>query len=211
MLASMEHGLDTQQPEPGRRPTRYGFVAGVVAGLLGSGLAAALIVATLGAATAQTASPTPGAPGGKLPGRGFGHFGHGFGFGGALHGEFTVPGPNGGYQTMAMQSGTVTSVRSSSLTVKSADGYSRTCAIDSTTLVDAGQNGIGSVKNGDVVRVLALVNGSTAHAVRVDDVTNIRQLEGRWRPMRPMRPNGSAPAPGASPATFSQTTYSTAA
>lgn len=188
------------------RRSRFGFAAGVVAGVLAAGVAAVLIVATLGAAGAQT--PSPSSPSQKLPGRGFGHFGHGFGFDGALHGEFTVPGPNGGFQTMAMQTGTVTAVRSSSMTVKSADGFSKTYVIDGNTLVDAGQNGIGSVKNGDMVQVLAIVSGSTAHAVRVDDATNIRNLEGRWRPMRPMRPNKTQPAPGASPATFSQTSYS---
>jgi hypothetical protein len=196
---------DVEAGLPPRR-SRFGFGAGVVAGVLAAGVAAVLIVATLGAAGAQTPTPTPSQ---RLPGKGFGHLGHGFGgFGGALHGEFTVPGPNGGYQTMAMQTGTVTAVRSSSLTVKSADGYSKTYVVDGNTLVDAGQNGIGSVKNGDTVHVLAIVSGSTARAVRVEDATNIRNLEGRWRPMRPMRPKETQPSPGSSPATFSQTSYS---
>jgi len=189
------------QPQP--RRSRYGFVAGLIAGLLAAGVAAALLVATLGAAGAQTPTPTPGTPGQKMPG--LGHFKHGFGFGGALHGEFTVPGPNGGYQTLAMQTGTVTSVSGSSITVKSADGYSKTYVVDTNTLVDAGRDGIGSVKNGDTVRVLATVSGSTLHAVQIDDVTNIRNLEGRWHPMRPKH---TQPSPGSSPATFSQTSYS---
>jgi hypothetical protein len=196
-----------QQPEPQPRRNRLGFFAGLVAGVLGTGLAAALIVAAVGAG-AQTPSPSPTAPAQKAPGfgrhfRGFG----GFGFGGALHGEFTVPGPNGGYQTLAMQTGSVTAVSGSSVTVKSDDGYTKSYIVDGNTLVDAGQNGIGSVKKGDSVRVLAIVSGSATHAVRVDDVTNIGRLDGRWLPMRPRRQQAPGSAPESSPATFSQTSY----
>jgi hypothetical protein len=64
----------------------------VVAGIFAAGLIAGLIVSTLNIAGAQTPSPSPG---GKLH-SGFGHGFKHFGPGGGIHGQFTVPAPNGG-------------------------------------------------------------------------------------------------------------------
>ncbi|MEI8408959.1 MULTISPECIES: hypothetical protein [unclassified Kribbella] len=47
-------------------------------------------------------------------------------FGDALHGEFVTAKDGGGYETIATQKGEVTAVSTTSITVKSADGYSRT-------------------------------------------------------------------------------------
>src|SRR6266498_2326 len=112
-------------------------------------------------------------PEGKL--RGFGGFGHhGFGLGGpgfALHGEFVVPKSGGGYQAIATQQGSVTSVSSSSITVKSDDGYTKTYKVTADTLVNAARDGIGSVKTGDTVALTATISGGTATAVELHDIT----------------------------------------
>jgi hypothetical protein len=113
----------------------------------------------------------------------FGHdpFGHKFGRG-AIHGEFTTKAPDGGFRTQATQLGEVTAVSQSSITVKSEDGFSRTYAVNEDTLVNAGRDGIGSVKTGDQVQVSALVEGDTARAVHVFDTTNVQRLRERWWP-----------------------------
>jgi hypothetical protein len=94
-----------------------------------------------------------------------------FGFGplGAIHGQFVAPKPGGGYQTIDTQRGTVTAVSTSSLTVKSSDGYTRTYQVTSSTSVDAQRAGIGSVKTGQTVSVLGTVHGSSATATQIVD------------------------------------------
>jgi hypothetical protein len=99
-------------------------------------------------------------------------FKHGmFGFGPSLHGEFTVEKEDGGYQTVATQTGEVTAVSTDSITVKSEDGYSRTYAVTEDTMVNAARDGIGDIKNGDTVHVMATVADGKATAVNVNDNT----------------------------------------
>jgi hypothetical protein len=74
----------------------------------------------------------------------------------------------------------VTAVSKSSISVKSEDGFSRTYAVTEDTLVNAGRDGIDSVKTGDAVQLTALVEGDTARAVHVSDITNLRRLRERW-------------------------------
>jgi len=169
-------------PASGRR--RLGFYAGVAAGILAATAAVTAIVAGIATATAQTSSPQPSSnakPFGFPRHGGFGKFGPGFGRD-VLHGTFTTPAPNGGYQTVAVQRGTVTSVGSSSITLKSEDGYTHTYAVDDNTLVNAGNEGIADVNKNDVVQLTAIVDGSTSHAVHVLDITTVKQLRGRWMP-----------------------------
>jgi hypothetical protein len=120
----------------------------------------------------------PGEPGG--PGKGgFGPRGE-FGLGGALHGEFVVPKDGGGYQTVATQRGEVTAVSKDSITVKSADGYSRTYTLTADTLVNAARDGIGDVKTGNTVTVTAVVTDGKATASSVSDGT-VRDAAGqKW-------------------------------
>jgi hypothetical protein len=94
---------------------------------------------------------------------------------GAVHGTVVVPKPGGGYQTVAFQNGKVTAVSSTSITLHSADGYSHTYQVTSSTLVNARRDGIGSIKAGNQVVVTATVSGSTATATRVIDVSLIQQ------------------------------------
>jgi hypothetical protein len=167
----------------GNRRRRRG--AGIAVGVFAAGLVIGIMLAGLNVAGAQSSSPsqTPNS-GTRRPGLGFGPGGFGhfwFGFG-ALHGEFTIPAPGGGYQTLAVQTGQVTSVSASSIAVKSEDGFVRTYSVDDSTLVTAGNNGISDVKTGDTVRVVAVVSGGKARAVDIVDATTVQQSRGRWAP-----------------------------
>jgi hypothetical protein len=168
----------------------------VVAGIFIAGLVVGMIIASLHIAGAQTPSPSAGANGKQFRGHGHEGFGHkGFGFSGGIHGQFTVPAPGGGYETLATQTGEVTSVGSSSITVKSEDGYTHTYSVDNNTLVDAGNNGIADVAKGDTVRVLALVSGGKSAAVQIFDATKVKHLRQRYfqRPEK-VQPSASASA-----------------
>lgn len=163
--------------------------------LVAAGAAVGLTLAGLGVAAAQTDEQAPTAakpPAAQAPP--MGHHGPGGPGGhkammGALHGEFTTKAPGGGYQTLATQVGEVTAVSAGSITVKSEDGYSRTYSVDDGTLVNAGNNGIADVKDGDNVHVTAVVADGKARAVDIDDGTQVRELRGRWAPPRPERGN----------------------
>ena len=171
-------------PVPGRR-ARAPWI--VVAGIFVVGLIVGLILT--GAAGAQTPSPSPTARGRHF--KGFGHgFGHGRFGGGSIHGQFTVPAPGGGYQTILTQIGTVQSVSGSSITVKSEDGYTHTYSVDNDTLVAAGNNGITDVAKGDTVRVLAV--GSNAK--EIIDATKVQSLRQKYWKQRPEKPESPEPS-----------------
>lgn len=188
-------------PRPPRRRPRWaaplaGMAALALAGGAGvsfavthSGTAKAANTAAVVAASSPTASPSPSSsqpakgPGGHhrwlgtLPFRGGAlpfRAGVGFGLGGMVHGQFTAPKPGGGYQTVDVQRGAVSAASASSVTVKSADGFTATYAVTSSTVVDAKAAGIGSVKQGDTIFVTATVSGTTATAANIFDVTAIK-------------------------------------
>ena len=109
-------------------------------------------------------------------------FGPGLGFPGgmfgAVHGQVTLAKPGGGYQTMDMQRGKVTAVSTNSITVRSSDGFTASYAVAASTVVDAQRDGIGSVKVGNQVVVLATVSGSKATATSITDVSLLQQGRG---------------------------------
>jgi hypothetical protein len=114
----------------------------------------------------QPGQGMPGAPG-KDGGRhgGFGMRGMGMG----IHGSFVVKNPSGdGYVTVLMQRGVVTAVSSTSITVKSEDGYSKTYAVDADTKVNR-DGAIADIKADADVVVMATESGSTATATRIAD------------------------------------------
>ena len=181
---------------------RVAVMAGVIAvGVLaGAGVA---VAATSSSSPTPTPSASPSASA-KPPSRGLppkgawrihgapGHLGPAFGvpgmfgpafggpgmFGGllgAVHGTVVVPKSGGGYQTVAFQSGKVTAVSSTSITLRSADGYSHTYPVTSSTIVNAQRDGIGSIKAGNQVVVTATVSGSTTTVIRIIDVTQLQQ------------------------------------
>jgi hypothetical protein len=80
----------------------------------------------------------------------------------SLHGEFVVPDGAGGYTTVLTQTGTVTAISPTSITVRSEDGFSQTYVMPST----AGNAGAPFATDDQVV-VRATRNGQTA------TVTNI--------------------------------------
>lgn len=98
----------------------------------------------------------------------------GMAFGG-IHAEATVPDGEGGYRTMLTQVGEVTAVSAGSITVRSEDGYRHTYAITDDTSVDAGRGGIGDVAVGHEVHLVAHVQDGTDTAVRIGDLTRMRQ------------------------------------
>jgi hypothetical protein len=97
-----------------------------------------------------------------------------------LHGEFVVADGAGGYTAVLTQTGTVSAVSPTSVTVRSEDGYSQTYVIPST----AGNAGARLAAHDQVV-VRATRNGQTA------TVTNI----GNPQQDAPLGPGG----PGAPP------------
>jgi hypothetical protein len=89
-----------------------------------------------------------------------------------VHGQFVVPAA-GGYQTEAVQVGKVTAVSGSSITVRSADNYTKTYRVTPAARVVPG-HGINSVKSGNQVRVIATVRGSAATVTTVIDFSQLR-------------------------------------
>ena len=173
---------------------RLGILAGVVAfGVLaGAGVAFATTgspahPASPGSATAATPSPAP-SPSFRMP---FPHrlpsrigpaigglpFGGPIGAGmfGAIHGQFVAPKSGGGYQTIDFQNGKVTAVSSTSITLRSVDGYTHTYVVSSSTMVNAQRDGIGSIKTGNQVIVQATVSGATATAAQITDLSLLQQ------------------------------------
>lgn len=142
-------------------------------------------------------SSAPTAPG---PGRwdfgahrGFGPMGGGPGA--VLHGIYTVK--NGtGYKTEQIQLGTVEAGNSStSITVKSQDGYPQTYAVTSSTVVNSQAGGISTVKSGDQVRVEAVQQGNGYTATDIVDMTQISSSRagfGFAPPAGPQAPAGAA-------------------
>jgi hypothetical protein len=166
-----------------RRPY---IIAGVAVAALLGGAGAALAATHSSAPTASSSAlitnptPSPGAPGSTGPAAPRSrHFGPLFGLGGslfgALHGEFVIGKSGGGYETVDVQNGQVTAVSTTSITLKSADGFTKSYAVTSSTLLDAQRDGIGSVKVGNQASVQATVSGSTATAVSVEDLTLLQQ------------------------------------
>ncbi|MEV4368248.1 hypothetical protein AB0J71_14355 [Nonomuraea sp. NPDC049637] len=164
---------ETLENEPPRRRfPRSVLLAATTAVVLatGAGVAAA---SALSPAPSPTGTPPPAASPSAVPsgspsdkGRGWGR-----GFGGPpVHGEFVVPDGQGAYVTVATQYGDVTAVGQNSVTVKSADGYTKQYVVDAGTRINRDQ-GIDAIKTGQKVMVSAKVTGGTATAVTVHDVT----------------------------------------
>lgn len=205
-MADMEEPRNPS-PRPRSRGMKVSIAVGVATGLAvgATALAGAVTAPDPTAATdppaainAQTQPPDPdrgpgpGPAGRRGPGgTGMHKRGHGMGMG--IHGEFVVPAPGGGYQTMVSQNGEVIDVSATSIKVKSEDGFEKTYVVNDDTIVHAGDNGIADVKAGDKVHVLAVVTGDTANAVQVHDGTATRERREKWSPKRP-GPNKADPA-----------------
>jgi hypothetical protein len=173
---------------PQSSPRRWGLrataaavgVAAVIAAIGG----AAIYAATEGSSHSFGAPHQAFGQGGGMPAGPGGQHGSGGGPGPAavgstsLHGEFVVP-DGGGYTTVLTQTGTVTAISPTSITVRSEDGFSQTYVIPST----AGNAGAPFAMDDRVV-VRATRIGQTA------TVTNIGnpQLDGPSGPGGPGAP-----------------------
>jgi hypothetical protein len=175
-------------------------ITAVVALVVGAGAGVALAVTGSSSpspsASSPSPSPAPTAPPGHAFRPGFGGriFGPGagaFGAFGAVHGQFVVPKPGGGYQTIDTQRGQVTAVSNSSITVKSPDGFVKTYVVTSSTIVDAQRDGIGSIKVSDRAAVSATVSGGTATAVTITDLSKLQGLRQRFFPGGQPQPPGT--------------------
>ncbi|NUW40225.1 hypothetical protein [Nonomuraea rhodomycinica] len=221
-MSSEPDGFSPAETLAGEPPRRR-----VPRSLLLAAATALVAVSGAGVATAAALSPTPppppsatatptaspsATPSDQGPGQGR-RWGHRMGFGGpALHGEFVVPDGEGTYTTVATQYGDVTAVDQDSVTVKSEDGYTKEYTVDADTRVNRDE-GIASVKTGAKVMVIAKVDGETATAVAVRDVS-LRDGQdrhgrpfpdgrgGRWHDgghQWPGEPPTSSPAPSSPP------------
>lgn len=211
MTAGPEQDYNPRPDKPGLRAAwlgsrRVAILAGVITvGVLAGAGAAVAATSSSSPTPTPSAAPSPAATPpvpGKAPGGawrmsgGPGGFGPAFGGAGllggglfgAVHGTVVVPKSGGGYQTVAFQNGKVTAVSSTSITLRSADGYSHTYPVTSATNVNAQRDGIGSIKDGNQVVVTATVSGSTTTVIRIIDVTQLQQGFHRF----------FGPAPGAS-------------
>ncbi len=174
------------QPTPARRRRQILAGAALATGLVVGGTAVA--AATSNTATLERtagpgvqASQNGAAAGlGAADGTRDGRHGKGMrgGLHGALHGELTVPQADGtGTEVILVQRGAVTAVSSTSLSVKSTDGFTSTYKVSSSTRVRAGGGDtISAVKVGAQVHVVStkdkaalMVGGERKHGPRGGD------------------------------------------
>ncbi|MEV4344233.1 hypothetical protein AB0J83_07130 [Actinoplanes sp. NPDC049596] len=151
----------------GRKNAKLAVAGALVAVAVASAGITAGVMAATGGDSSSSAQGGPG--GGQFPGRGAMSGGGGAGPSAALHGEYVVSDGNGGYTTQLTQTGTVSAVSSSSITVKSTDGYSQTYVISSSTTVDNGADQISSVATGHTVQVIATSADAKATATSITD------------------------------------------
>jgi hypothetical protein len=119
-------------PEPRRWGMRETATAVGVAAVI-AGLGGAAIYAATGSDSPQMGAPHHAAAPGTMPGGPPGIGAHGPGTDSAppLHGEFVTPDGSGGYTTVLTQTGTVTAISSTSITVRSDDGYTQAYVVPS--------------------------------------------------------------------------------
>jgi len=186
-------GANWGDPAPAAAPAKKSWsgrktaIAAGVAVVIAAGGGAAIWAGTSGADTSAQQGGGPGGPGGGAFG---GPNGRAGGFGGmaalreALHGDFVVADGNGGYATERLQTGDVTELSATSVTLTSKDGYKQTYTIDSSTQKQ------GEVKQGDTnVTVVAKVNGQTATATSLGQTPQL----GKRQPGQGGRRNGGYP------------------
>jgi hypothetical protein len=101
----------------------------------------------------------------------------------SLHGEFVVPDGSGGYSTVLTQTGAVTAISPTSITVRSEDGYSQTYVIPNT----AGDAGVPFAVNDQVV-VHATRTGQTAIITNIGNAQQVGPA-GAGGPGRPPQRN----------------------
>jgi hypothetical protein len=115
-----------------------------------------------------------------------------------LHSEGVIEDAEGTFVTVRMQEGDVTAVSATSITVKSADGYTSTYVIsDETTTERDGAEGAPNV--GDTVHVRATVTGGTAtadvvHALSPEKAQELEEHRSAMEDWMSERPEGAGRA-----------------
>lgn len=144
-------------------------IAAVIAGLGGAAIYAATGQSAHGAGPMGSHAFGPpgfGGPGGPPPD---GQGGAAETRGPALHGEFVVPAGRGGFTTLVIQTGAVTAVSPTSVTVRSADGFSQQYVLDAGLRAPAvdEQVTIRAVREGQdgTVRITQLLDPREAPAI----------------------------------------------
>jgi hypothetical protein len=172
--------------------TRHRAVALVAAGVV-AGAAGGVVISQLGTAGATSPSPRP-SPGvhddfGEPPALGLrGPGGNGLlgGLGGGrvLHGEATVQKAGGGTTVVHFQSGAISAISGSTMTVKSTDGFTSTFTVNGTTRISLnGTDGtLSKLAKNDKVRVMGVEDGSDTVAKMVlDGVSALGMFRGQFR------------------------------
>jgi hypothetical protein len=208
-----------------RDRVRHAPRAVVIAGLVGvlavggAGVAFAAGSGSSSTSTPSSTSPTTTPGQAKGPHGAFGRGGPGafrglgglgglgigaLGGGGVVHGTVTIR-TSSGYKTVDIQVGTVSSkAGSTSITVKSADGFTQAYNVTSQTLVNSQAAGINSVAVGDQVSVEATVSNTGATATNIVDTTKIKNSRTSFG-FGPPPANGSSSSSNApAGATFNQ-------
>ena len=92
-----------------------------------------------------------------------------------LHGSVTLKNSSGGFTTYDFQSGTAETVASGAITVLSADSFSQTYQVLSSTVMRDSSQG---VQHGDTVTVVGVVDGANVDAKQVIDMTELQAARG---------------------------------
>lgn len=180
---STDHRATDQQiwgaPQP---PRRWGLretaaavaVAAVIAALGG----AAIYAATEGNSHTFGGTHQPFGPGGGQHGA-IGRPGQAAQEPPSLHGEFVVPDGSGRYITELTQTGTVTAISPTAVTVKSEDGFSQTYVIPNTP--------------GNATAPFAVDDQVVVHATRIGQTATVTNIG------NPQQGGPSGPGPGGPP------------
>jgi hypothetical protein len=170
-------------PKKGWSGKKTAIAAGIAVVIAAGGGAAIWAGTSSADNSAQQGGPGgfggPGGPGGgQFRGQGAGgNFGGGIAaLRDALHGDFVVANQSGGYTTERLQTGDVTALSATSVTLTSKDGYKQTYTLDGST------QKTGDVKQGDTnITVVAKVDGQTATATSLGQAM-LQQGTGQRQP-----------------------------
>ncbi|MCB0917275.1 MAG: hypothetical protein KDC39_01760 [Actinobacteria bacterium] len=194
-----ERNIMDQQLETGHGPNRSGrigraaawFAAGALGATALTGVAFANVTAQDNNDDNQTESeemgPGIGPRGG--PGHHHGPGGPGGGMGGPmLHGEGVVQTPDGEYQDVVTQQGSVTEINDNSIVVTSEDGFTASYKVNDDTEIHKNREevSISDLATGDVVHVFAQKKGGNVVAQRIGAMTaeQAAEMEQRREEMR---------------------------
>jgi hypothetical protein len=132
------------------------------------------VAIAVGTSASNTADQAQGLPGGQGFGGPRGGMAGGMGaLTSALHGDFVVSNGSGGYTTERLQTGDVTAVSATSISITSKDGYAQVYAIDPSTEKTSDPT------TGANVTVVAKISGNTATATTIGSAATVQRPGGQ--------------------------------